>query len=328
MNEKITSTIVSTGSYLPEKVVLNEHLTQFPESALSRIAEKTGVLARRHADESQCTSDLGLQAARACLDRIGFPAADVQGIVLSTSSPDRLQPATATRVQHALGAHGAFAFDINSVCSGGVYGISVADSFIKSGQYDNILLICAEMYSKILNKMDFSTHPYFGDGAGAVLLRAGHSDSGVIYSRLRTDGGGCDIVCVPAGGTMQPFAKMTNPRCAYFTMNGRSVFEFAVTKGAEVLRQLAEDAGMAVDQLDLVVTHQANINIIKGIAERVGLPIDKFVVNLDRYGNTASASVLIGLDEAISSGQVRRGNLVAVVAFGGGLSWGANLIRI
>lgn len=323
----MNSIIYSTGSYLPENVVLNEHLTQFPESALSRIAEKTGVLSRRHADESQCTSDLGLEAARACLDKIGFPAGDVQGIVLSTSSPDRIQPATATRVQHALGAHRAFAFDINSVCSGGVYGLSVADALIKSGTHDNILVIAAEMYSRILNKTDFSTYPYFGDGAGAVLLRAGNSNRGVLHSRLATDGSGCDIVCVPAGGTMQPFEKMTNSRSAYFRMNGRSVFEFAVSRGAEVVGQLAEEASIRVDQIDLVITHQANINIIHAISERVGLPTDKFIVNLDRYGNTASASVLIGLDEAISSGRLREGQLAALVAFGGGLSWGGNLIR-
>ncbi len=325
---RVCSVVSSTGSHLPEKIVLNEQLVQFPATSLPRIAEKTGVLSRRHSSEEQCTSDLGVEAARVCLDKIGFPAEEVQGIILSTSSPDRIQPATATRVQHELGAHRAFAFDINSVCSGGVFGLSIADSLIKSGKYENLLFVAAEMYSKILNKQDFSTYPYFGDGAGAVLLTAGNSNRGVLHSCLRTDGSGCDTVCVPAGGTMQPFDRMTNPKSAYFKMKGKTVFEFAVSKGSEVIFELAGESCIKVKEIDHFITHQANINIVHGIAERIGMPVEKFIVNLDRYGNTASASVLIALDEAISSGTVHEGDLVAMVAFGGGLSWGGNLIRV
>jgi 3-oxoacyl-[acyl-carrier-protein] synthase-3 len=323
------ATILSTGSYLPDCVVLNEELTQFPETSIPRIAQKTGVLSRRRAAEEQCTSDLGALAARTCLEKAGFPIDRVEGIIVSTSSPDRVQPPTATRIQAQLGADDAFAFDMNSVCSGSTYGICLANSMIKSGQYKTILLVAAEMYSRILNKKDFSTYPYFGDGAGAILFGAdGDSQRGVLYSRLKSDGSKCEVVGVPGGGTMLPFEKMTDPTLACLKMNGRAVLEFACDKGAEVIQELLDDMGVSIDEIKCILPHQANINIIRAIAERIGAPREKFFVNLDRYGNTASASVLIALDEAISAGVVSRGDLVITVAFGGGLSWGANLIRI
>ncbi|MEM5786855.1 MAG: ketoacyl-ACP synthase III [Syntrophobacteraceae bacterium] len=322
------SIICSTGSHVPERVVSNDQFDQFPESSLKLISRYTGVRTRRISPEDQCTSDLAILAARSCLDRVGFPAEEVQGILLSTSSPDRMQPATATRVQHELGARNAFALDINSVCSGSVFGISMADSLIKSGKYENVLFIAAEMYSKILNKRDFSTYPIFGDGSGAVLLRAGNSGRGVLHSCLKTDGSGADWICVPAGGTKLPFDRMANPRQAFFKMSGKSVFDFAAEKGAETIQQLASEAGVDLEDVRHFICHQANLNIIKAIAEKTGLSPEKFVVNIDRYGNTASASVLIALDEGVSGKRIREGDLVITVAFGGGLSWGGNLIRM
>jgi 3-oxoacyl-[acyl-carrier-protein] synthase-3 len=320
--------VFSTGSHVPERVVCNRDLTQFPESSLKLIASRTGVRSRRVAREKQCTSDLAIEAARACLARVAFPVEELEAIIVSTSSPDRMQPATATRVQYELGAHRAFAFDINSVCSGSVFGINLADSMIKSGKHDNILFIAAEMYSKILNHRDFSTFPFFGDGAGAVLFRADNSDRGVLHSCLGTDGSRDDTICVPAGGTKLPFKEMKNPRLAYFKMNGTAVFDFAVDKGTETIFQVCDEAGVALSDVDYFICHQANINIIREIASRTGRPVEKFAVNLDRYGNTASASVLIALDEALSEKAVKEGDLVVTVAFGGGLSWGGNLIRI
>jgi 3-oxoacyl-[acyl-carrier-protein] synthase-3 len=322
------SIVHSVGSYVPEKAVYNEDLGQFPQSSLKRIEEKTGVRCRRVATEGQCTSDLALEAARACLSKVDFAPGKLDGIILSTSSPDRIQPATATRVQYALGAHAAFAFDINSVCSGSTFGICLADSLIKGARYENILFIAAEMYSRILNKQDFSTSPYFGDGAGAVLFKAEDSERGVLHSCLKTDGSRCDAICVPAGGTMLPFEKMTNPKQAYFRMRGKEDFGFAVEQGADIILQLVRETGISLGEVDHVITHQANINIVHEISSRIRVPFEKFVVNLDRYGNTASASVLIALDEAMSTGRIREGNLVVTVAFGGGLSWGANLIRM
>jgi 3-oxoacyl-[acyl-carrier-protein] synthase-3 len=321
--------IHSTGSYVPETVVTNEELTQFSPEARNMIKVKTGVTARRHAAESACTSDLAILAARFCLQKIDFPPENVEGIVVSTSSPDRMQPATATRVQHELGAKNAFAFDMNSVCSGGSFGVVLADSLIRSGNYETILFVASEMYSKILNPRDFSTYPFFGDGAGAVLFRAESADSrGVLRSSLATDGGGRDVICVPGGGTMLPYEKMTSPRSAYFRMKGAEVLAFSIDKGPKVILKLLGEAGVDAADVKCFICHQANINILEKISERIGVPMDRFFVNLDRYGNTASASVLIALDEAISQGVVARGDLVVLATFGGGLSWGANLIRL
>jgi 3-oxoacyl-[acyl-carrier-protein] synthase III len=319
--------IVSTGRYLPSREVTNQELDWFPAGAPEKISEKTGVLSRRSATHDECTSDLAAHAGRDCLEKAGLAADELEGIILSTSSPDRVQPATATRVQHLLGARRAFAFDINSVCSGSVYGISLADSLIKSGNHERILFIAAELYTRILNKQDFSTFPYFGDGAGAILFEAG-SGRGVLHSVLRSDGSACDTISVPGGGTMMPFDRITNPRSAYFQMDGKRVYAFAIEKGAEVIRELLTRSGIAAGNVDLFVSHQANINIIHAIADHLEVPRERFFVNLDRYGNTASASVPIALDEALASGKAKGGDLLVTVAFGGGLSWGANLIRL
>jgi len=321
--------IRSTGSYLPETVVGNEDLTQFPDDAIHMIGEKTGVFYRRMASDTECTSDLAIRAATDCLEKIGFPPDQIDGILLATSSPDRMQPATAAKVQHIIGAKKAFAFDINSVCSGSTFGIAMADALIKSGYCENVLLIASEVYSKIMNPKDFSSYPFFGDGSGAVLLQAGNSSAeGVLHSRLRTDGSGSDTISVPAGGTMMPYAKMTNDRLAFFRMKGIHVFNFAVEKGPEIIRELLKEADVSINEIKSFICHQANVNIIHKIAKALGVSTDRFFMNLSLYGNTAAASVLIALDEAISQGVIAKNDLVVTVAFGGGFSWGANLICI
>lgn len=323
------SVIISTGSYLPETVVSNEDLIQFPQEAIHLIGEKTGVFYRRKASDKECTSDLAVQAAMKCLNYIDYPLEHLEGIILATSSPDRMQPATAARLQHIIGAKKAFAFDINSVCSGSTFGIAMADALIKSGYCENILLVASEVYSKIMNRKDFSSYPFFGDGAGAVLFQAGNTSSkGVLHSCLRTDGSGSDTISVPAGGTMLPFTKMTNTRLAFFKMKGIDVFNFAVDKSSEIILQLLKEADIKIDDIKCFVCHQANANIIHKIANILAVSTGRFFMNLSSYGNTAAASVLIALDEAISTGVVAKDDLVVTVAFGGGLSWGANLIRI
>lgn len=319
--------IAGTGSYLPSNEVRNEDLNWFPSDALRTISQKTGVNARRTAAENESTSDLAFRAAQACLAKANCRPEALEGIIVATSSPDRIQPATAARVQHLLGACKAFAFDINSVCSGSVYGISLAHSMIKSGNHDNILFIAAEIYTRILNPRDFSTFPYFGDGAGAILFQTG-LQGGVLHSVLHTEGSGCDTICVPAGGTMMPIQKMTHPRDAFFKMDGKAVFSFAVAKAPQVIYELLDATRLSPSDVNLYVSHQANINIVDRIAEALGVPTDRFFVNLDRYGNTAAASVPIALDEALACGRAKPGDLVVTVAFGGGLSWGANLIRL
>lgn len=320
--------IQGTGSYVPEHTVHNEALDQFSKTAKLMIGHKTGVICRHHADQDQCTSDLGLQAARRCLQKADFAPRKVDAIILSTSSPDRIQPATATRLQHLLGAERAFAFDINSVCSGSTYGIALSSAMIQSGMCTNVLFVASEVYSKILNPQDFATFPYFGDGAGAMLFSSHNNRRGVLDSILCTDGSGNDTICVPGGGTMQPFNRMPNEKSAYFRMKGRDVFRFAVSKGAEVISDLLRKACINAEQVKCFICHQANINIILNIAEQLNISEDRFYMNLFRYGNTASASVPIALDEAISRQLIGSGDLVVTAAFGGGLSWGANLIQL
>ena len=324
----INAFLHSTGSYVPENTVHNEALDQFSKASQLLISQKTGVISRRHADPDQCTSDLALQAARRCLERVDFSPARLEAIILSTSSPDRIQPATAVRLQHLLGAVNAFAFDINSVCSGSTYGIALSQSLIRSGMCANVLFVAAELYSKILNPRDFATFPYFGDGAGAMLFTKTDAGDGVLGSMLFTDGSRHNTICIPGGGTMMPFNRMEDARAAYFHMKGREVYDFAVTKGAEVISNLLEKSQVAVDDVDCFICHQANVNIILKIAENLGALESKFYMNMFRYGNTASASVPIALDEAISRSIVRTGDLLVTASFGGGLSWGANLIRL
>jgi 3-oxoacyl-[acyl-carrier-protein] synthase-3 len=323
----IRTGIVATGSYLPETVVTNESLTQFPAQSLPLIEQKTGVKARRFADKDACTSDLAIKAAERCLGNAGFDPRSLDGIIVATSSPDRMQPATATRVQSEIGATNAFAYDINSVCSGAVFGLTIADAYVKAGFCKNVLLVAAEMYSKILNPADFSTYPYFGDGAGAVLLSPSRDGRGIVDAVLRSDGAGADVIQVPAGGTKLPFDRVENKKDIYFKMKGKEVFDFAVTRGTEVIEELLRKTNTETSGVKYVVAHQANVNVLKEISRRVGMAEEAFPITLDRYGNTAAASVLIGLDELVAAGAIAAGDKVVLVAFGGGLSWGAALIQ-
>jgi 3-oxoacyl-[acyl-carrier-protein] synthase-3 len=321
--------ILATASYLPERVVPNEALTQFPATALPLIAEKTGISARRYAADDENTSDLGAKAARRCLERAQVAAADLDAIVLATSSPDRIQPATATRLQHLIGAHRAYAFDVNSVCSGAVFALHVADALIRSGSAARVLVVASELYSRgYLNPRDFSTSACLGDGAAAALVAAGDGGYTILGTTLHTDGGGADLIQVPAGGTMLPFARMERPQDAYFTMRGKDVQEFVIAQGSAVVNELLAAHGIDRRDVAFIVPHQANVNVLHGLATRLGIDFAKFVVTLDRYGNTAAASVLIALDDLLATDRVARGDLVVLVVFGGGLSWAATLIRI
>jgi len=320
---------VSTGSYLPCREISNIELTQFSTSRIPLIKEKTGIDSRRHAEKDEATSDLSWRAAQLCLESGSFSAADLDAIILATSTPDRIIPASATTVQAKLTAVNAFAFDINSVCSGAVYALDLADSMIKSGKCKNVLVIASDVYSRILNPKDFATYPYFGDGAGAVLVaRCEHEQSGLIYSILRTDGNGSEVIYVPAGGSRMPGWRVETKEKYYFRMSGRKVYDFAVNEGSSVIIECIEKAGYTRHDIRCVIAHQANIQVLRDIANKIGISFDHFFVNLHKYGNTAGASVIIALDEAIRLGKVTRGDLIILVAFGGGLSWGAILARL
>ncbi len=322
------SSILSTGSYLPEKIIYNADLTQFPSNSIGIISQKTGILARRHAAPGQYTSDLAFLSAKKCLETANFSADKVDAIIVATSSPDRIQPATAARVQQLLGAVNAFAFDINSVCSGGVYALAIADGLISSGKCKNILVIASEIYSRFLNPGDFSSYPYFGDGAGAVLLGEGKDKMLIKDSILRVDGSGSDLIQIPAGGSMLPGPAVVNAKDWYFKMSGKEVFAFAVKRAPEIINELIKRNNIAKEEVTAVITHQANINIISEIAKLTEIPFEKFFVNLEKYGNTAGASVHIALDEYMDGKDSAESGYLVLCAFGGGLSWSAALIKL
>lgn len=318
--------ITSCARYLPEKCVSNDDLEQFPENARKLIAIKTGINQRRFAAPGQNTSDLALGAARKCLEQSGTAPEELDAIILATSSPDFILPATAARLQGMLEAVNAFALDINAVCSGALYAIHLGQSLIKSGNARKVLVVAAELYSRFLNPKDFSTFPYFGDGAGAILLESSQGEDCFIAAKLQTDGKGFETIIIPGGGSVAPAPMLTDPEDAYFHMQGKEVFEFAVEKGSRSIQHVLKAARLEPSEIDHFVVHQANVNILKRIAEQCGISMDKFPIVLDRYGNTAGASVLITLSEIYSTGEV--GKTIALTAMGGGLSWGTMVVRI
>lgn len=311
--------ISATSKYLPEKVVANSELEQFPANYRALIAEKAGVLERRHVT-GECTSDLGAKAVALLLEKTALDPLSVDALICATSSPDRMQPPTATRIQHLCSLSNAFAFDVNAVCCGSIAALNVAAAFITSG-LTRVIVVASEVYSKILNPSDITTFPYFGDGAAAALL-TGAGNLGIADSLLHSDGSGSDLIQVAAGGTMLPSCRATRKKDLYFTMDGKKVFEFACARGEEVIGELIRRNNAVPDR---VILHQANMNIIDEIARRTKIGRDRFFSNVDRYGNTAGASVLIALDESLQAHASDK--TIFLVAFGGGLSWGGMYLK-
>lgn len=309
--------VIGASRYLPSKVVDNKDLVQFPEKYRNVIAKKAGVLSRRHVCE-ECTSDIGAKAVSCLLEKLDIDSDSVEVLICATSSPDRMQPATATRIQDICGLKNAYAFDVNSVCSSAVYAMKIASALVNDGT-SNVIVVASEVYSKILNPTELKSYPYFGDGAGAVFITDSaneHEGYDLVDFVLGSDGSGSDVIQVPAGGTMLPGWNVKNEKDFYFKMDGRKVYEFACDKGSEVIEQLRTRNNI---EPNFIIPHQANANVIKEIAKRSRLNIEQFYVNLDRLANTAGASVLIAFDEFIEEG-VESENLFFVV-FGGGLSW-------
>ncbi len=325
--------ILSTGSYVPPLCIDNESLTQFPRATIPLIAEKTGVRSRHHVEGAALTSDLCVHAARQCIGRASITPELIDFIIVATSTPDRLIPATASKVAHQIGAVNCFAYDTNSVCSGSVAALQQACSLVDSGMADNVVVISADCYSRILNPKDFSTYPYFGDGAGAALVSSRTSGMQLLNGLFRTDGSAYEAITLKAGAAELPAHSASNlgglGDC-YFKMEGRKVFEFATSKVPQLLEQLLSKYGISKTDIAAVILHQANINIINEIARRTGIDRGIFFTNLERYGNTASASVLIALDEFLTSGHTNLdpGKYIVSASFGGGLSWGGNVIKI
>lgn len=320
--------IVGWGKYVPENVMTNDDLAQFLDTSDEWIRARTGIVERHIADKSEATSDMAIKAARAALEVANFDPARLDLIIVSTCTPDHPLPSTACLVQTALGASRAAAFDLNAACSGFIYGLNVATSMIRSGGYDNVLLIGAEMLTRWLNWEDRSTSVLFGDGAGAFFLQASEQPGGIMSFALGADGSGAELLIVPGGGTRNPpsWDSTSNGMCTLH-MEGREVYRFATRVMGQVAKEAIERAGLEIDDIELFVPHQANFRIIKTAARFLNLPMEKVFVNVDRYGNTSSASVPIAVCEAVAEGRLRPGEHVALVGFGAGLTWGATVIQ-
>ena len=315
----IYSRIVGTGSYLPPRIVTNAEFAARLDTSDAWIRERTGIAQRHIAAETQTSSDLALEASRAALAAAGMQAADLDLIVVATSTPDFIFPSTACLLQAKLGVANSTAFDLQAVCSGFVYALATADNFIRAGTHKSALVVGAEVFSRILDWNDRGTCVLFGDGAGAVVLAAG-SKPGLHASVLRADGSYAGILSVP--GNVCGGRIVGSP---YLQMQGGQVFKFAVKVLDEVARETVAAAGMRLEDIDWLIPHQANVRILEATAKRLGLPREKLVVTVDHHGNTSAASVPLALDEYVRAGEIRPGHRVLMQGVGGGFTWGATL---
>ena len=321
----IRSVIRGVGAHLPKRVMTNADIAKIVDTSDEWIVERTGIRARHIADENEQTSDLGIAAAKQALVRAGIDPIDIDLVICATATPDRTFPATAVTIQHGLGVTKGAAFDVQAVCSGFVYALTVADNFLKTGQFKRAVVVGSETFSRILDWTDRSTCVLFGDGAGAVVLEAQpqhgtKEDRGILATRIRSDGRFEDLLYVDGG----PGSTKT---VGHLRMNGREVFRHAVQKISGVIEETLVIAGFAPDEIDLYVPHQANKRILDGVVKKLGVEPDKIVVTLDRHGNTSAASIPLALNVAFEQHRVKEGSLVLMEAMGGGFTWGAVLAR-
>ena len=321
----IRSVIRGVGAHLPKRVMTNDDLSRLVDTTDAWIRERTGIEERHIAEEGELTSDLGIAASRQALVRAGIDPVDIDLVVCATSTPDRTFPATGVRIQAGLGITRGAAFDVQAVCSGFVYALSIADNFLKTGQFKRAIVVGAETFSRILDWSDRGTCVLFGDGAGAVVLEAqtqlgSREDRGILATRIRSDGRFEDLLYVDGG----PGSTKTT---GHLRMNGREVFRHAVQKIAGVIEETLVMTGYAPGEVDLYVPHQANKRILDGIAHRLGIEPGKIVYTLARHGNTSAASIPLALNQALEDRRLTEGRLVLMEAMGGGLTWGAALAR-
>ncbi|MCR9214928.1 MAG: ketoacyl-ACP synthase III [Proteobacteria bacterium] len=319
------SVITATGSYLPERILTNEELSQMVDTTDEWIVSRSGIKQRHIAADGELTSDLATHAAKAALEMAGLEPNDIDLIVLATATPDETFPATATVVQENLGMTGGFAFDIQAVCTGFLYALATADNFVKSGQANRALVIGSETFSRIIDWTDRTTCVLFADGAGAIVLEAqegeGTSDDrGILTSHLHSDGGKHDLLYVDGGPS-------STQSTGFLRMEGKEVFRHAVTNLASVVHEALEATGLTTADIDWLIPHQANKRIIDGTGRKLKLPSEKVVLTVHKHGNTSAASVPLALDEAVRDGRVKPGQLLLLEAMGGGFTWGSALVR-
>jgi 3-oxoacyl-[acyl-carrier-protein] synthase-3 len=318
--------IIGLGVHVPPHEMSNADWEAIIETSDEWITTKTGMKHRRIADKDTNTSDLAVEACKRALDDAGLVASDIDLLILATSSPDVPLSSTAGIVQHKLGCVDCSAFDINAVCAGWVHALDIGARYVGTPGYDNVLVVGSEIYSRILNWKDRTTCVLFGDGAGAAVL--GKVPEGVLGSWMMSDGSGSSVIEIPAGGTRVPIpSENFEEGMQYFHMDGRAVWNFAIEAFPQAVHGALARVGKTIEDVDFVIPHQANINIIKTGMENLGLPMSKTFTNLHKYGNTAGASVPIAMREAMDEGLIKEGDLVVTAAFGGGLAWGANVIQ-
>jgi 3-oxoacyl-[acyl-carrier-protein] synthase-3 len=314
------SVVLGVGSALPKRRVTNDELAERVDTTDQWIVERTGIRSRYIAGNGETTASLATDAARRALDHAGVSAADIDLIVLATATPDQTFPSSATKVQATLGIDDCIAFDVHAVCTGFLYALSVADSMLRAGNARMALVIGAETFSRILDWEDRATCVLFGDGAGALVLGAEESESGILATKLHADGRHNDLLFVDGGPS-------TTGTVGKLRMKGREVFRHAVVNLAGVLNEVLEEAGLTAADVDWVVPHQANARILDATAKKLGLPREKVVVTVDEHANTSAASVPLAFDTAVKDGRIKRGDLVVLEAMGGGFTWGAAALR-
>lgn len=318
--------IVSTGRWLPDRVLTNADLENMVDTSDEWIRERTGIRERRIADVG--AAEMGAHASRIAMERAGVHAGEVDAIVVSTATPDRLLPSTACDLQAILGATNAAAYDISAACSGFIYALQVAEGQLMTGRAEVALVVATEKMSSIVDWDDRSTAVLFGDGAGAVILKRASNSRGILSSFIRSDGTLAQLLWRPHGGALHPLdSTVLDEKSHLVKMEGREVFKAAVRSMAEAADQALLRAGLTGDEIDLLIPHQANIRIIEATAKYAGIPMDKVYVNIDRYGNMSSATIPVALDEALEQGRFGKGANILTVAFGAGFTWASNVIR-
>ena len=320
--------IIGVGSYAPKRVLTNADLEQMVETSDEWIVQRSGIRERRIADETEATSDLAVRAAQQALERANLVPEDIDFIVVGTTTPDMFFPSVGNIVQHRLGCRRVGSVDVLAACAGSVYSLAIGSQFIQTGKYRRVLCIGAETLSKITDFTDRGTCILLADAAGAAVLEATEGESGIIDADLYSDGRYWELLYMPGGGSRRPATAETVAARQHFAkMKGNEVFKVAVRMFAESTADLLKQHGLTADDVDLFIPHQANLRIIEAAVKRVGLPMERVFVNVERYGNTGAASVYVALEEAVSAGRLKRGDLVLLAAFGGGFAWGAALLR-
>jgi 3-oxoacyl-[acyl-carrier-protein] synthase-3 len=325
------SAIISTGSYVPEKVLTNFDLEKMVNTSDEWIRQRTGISERRIAEESMASSDLGIQASKRAIKDAGIDPLEINLIIAATITPDMFFPSTACFIQRGIGAHNAGAFDLSATCSGFCYGLAVADGLVRAGIHETVLVVATDVLSKITDWTDRATCVLFGDAAGAAIIQPTDEEKGILASYLGANGNGAEVelLSIPAGGSRYPASHETvDKQMHYIRMNGQEVFKLGVRMMYESAKEVLKRAGLTIDDVDLFIPHQANIRIMEAVGERLKIPSEKIYVNIHKYGNTSATTVIVALDEAIREGRVGSGDIVLFSTFGGGLTWGGTVIKL